>query len=146
MGVANGDRVACDGVCTAVSVRIGDEHFFIDLFAIPLGGYEILLGCHWLCTLGPDLCDLDRLSMSFWRDDRCVHWVGLDTTAGTHARAATSDDLLPLLLSEFHDIFAEPQGLPPPHASDHRIHLLPATPPVAVRPYRYPQLLKDEIE
>ena len=29
---------------------------------------------------------------------------------------------------------------------DHRIHLLPGTSPVAVRPYRYPQLLKDEIE
>jgi hypothetical protein len=26
------------------------------------------------------------------------------------------------------------------------IHLLPGTAPVAVRPYRYPQLLKDEVE
>ena len=29
---------------------------------------------------------------------------------------------------------------------DHHIHLVPGSPPVAVRPYRYPQLLKDEIE
>lgn len=29
---------------------------------------------------------------------------------------------------------------------DHHIHLLPGTTPVIVRPYRYPQLLKDEIE
>jgi hypothetical protein len=29
---------------------------------------------------------------------------------------------------------------------DHHIHLLPSTPPVTVRPYWYPQLLKDEIE
>src|SRR6185312_12436071 len=29
---------------------------------------------------------------------------------------------------------------------DHCIHLLPGTSPVAVRPYRYAQLLKDEIE
>ena len=29
---------------------------------------------------------------------------------------------------------------------DHRIHLLPGTVPVAVRPYRYPQLQKDELE
>jgi hypothetical protein len=27
---------------------------------------------------------------------------------------------------------------------DHRIHLTPGSPPVAVQPYRYPQLLKDE--
>lgn len=29
---------------------------------------------------------------------------------------------------------------------DHRIHLLPGTAPVAVRPYLYPQLQKDELE
>uniref|UniRef100_A0A0A9C2E5 Uncharacterized protein n=1 Tax=Arundo donax TaxID=35708 RepID=A0A0A9C2E5_ARUDO len=43
-------------------------------------------------------------------------------------------------------MFEEPCGLPPPRRQDHRIHLLPGTAPVAVRPYRYPQLLKDEIE
>jgi hypothetical protein len=51
-----------------------------------------------------------------------------------------------LLLEEFVDVFISPTGLPPPRACDHRIHLLPDTKPVAVRPYRYPQLLKDEIE
>jgi hypothetical protein len=53
---------------------------------------------------------------------------------------------LQLLLSEFADVFTEPTGLPPPRPFDHRIHLLPSTPPIAARPYRYPQLLKDEIE
>jgi hypothetical protein len=53
---------------------------------------------------------------------------------------------MPLLLAEFEDLFAAPRGLPSARAMDHRIHLLPDTPPVAVRPYRYPQLLKDEIE
>jgi len=33
-----------------------------------------------------------------------------------------------------------------PAPYDHRIHLLPGTAPVAVRPYRYPQLQKDELE
>ena len=51
-----------------------------------------------------------------------------------------------ILLQEYDDIFAEPRGLPPPRHQDHQIHLLPGTPPIAVRPYRYPQLLKDEIE
>ena len=50
------------------------------------------------------------------------------------------------LLQSYQDIFEEPRGLPPPRRHDHKIHLLPSTPPVAVRPYRYPQLLKDEIE
>ena len=47
-----------------------------------------------------------------------------------------------VLLSDFADIFSEPRGLPPQRWHDHRIHLLPDTMPVAVRPYRYPQLLK----
>ena len=60
--------------------------------------------------------------------------------------ARTTVDLLERLLQEFSDLFAEPMGLPPQRHLDHRIHLTPDTAPVAVRPYRYPQLLKDEIE
>jgi hypothetical protein len=51
-----------------------------------------------------------------------------------------------VLLDSFADIFTTPCGLPPPRCHDHRIRLLPGTTPVAVRPYRYPQLLKDEVE
>ena len=66
---------------------------------------------------------------------------------GLAARAiADPRTVLEELLQSYHDIFEEPRGLPPPRRHDHKIHLLPNTPPVAVRPYRYPQLLKDEIE
>jgi hypothetical protein len=52
-----------------------------------------------------------------------------------------------LLLEEFGDLFATPIDLPPRRSFDHRIDLLPHTPlVVAVRLYRYTQLLKDEIE
>jgi hypothetical protein len=57
-----------------------------------------------------------------------------------------STDLMPLLLQEFEDVFVTPTGLPPPRQFNHRIHLLPDTPPIAVCPYRYPQLVKDELE
>lgn len=43
-------------------------------------------------------------------------------------------------------MFEEPTGLPLTRECDHRIHLLPNTAPVAVCPYRYPQLQKDELE
>jgi hypothetical protein len=55
-------------------------------------------------------------------------------------------DLMALLLQEFDDIFATPTRLSPPHRLNHRIHLLLETAPVAVRPYRYPRLVKDELE
>jgi hypothetical protein len=54
--------------------------------------------------------------------------------------------LLDTLLKSFSDLFDEPQGLPLVHRHDHRIRLLSGMAPVAIRPYRYPQLLKDEIE
>jgi hypothetical protein len=60
--------------------------------------------------------------------------------------ASQQDDLMTSLLQAYVDIFATPSGLPPQRRHDHRIHLLPGTAPVAVRPYRYPQLLKDEVE
>jgi hypothetical protein len=45
------------------------------------------------------------------------------------------------------DIFYQSRGLPPQRQHDHMmIHLLPGTTLVALRPYRYPQLLKDEVE
>ena len=50
------------------------------------------------------------------------------------------------LLREFEHIFEEPQGLPSARDCEHRIHLLPGTAPVTVRPYRYPARQKDELE
>ena len=59
---------------------------------------------------------------------------------------ANPRDVLDSLLAQYADVFAMPRGLPPQHRHDHRVHLLPGTAPIAVRPYRYPQLLKDELE
>jgi hypothetical protein len=58
---------------------------------------------------------------------------------------AITRDLLTTLLDSFADIFEEPRGLPP-RRHDHRITVLSGTTLIAVKPYRYPQLLKDEIE
>ncbi|WVZ84056.1 hypothetical protein U9M48_031132 [Paspalum notatum var. saurae] len=40
----------------------------------------------------------------------------------------------------------KPRGLPPLRHYDHHIHLLLETKPVAVHPYHYPTLHKDELE
>lgn len=84
--------------------------------------------------------------MEFWRLGRKVRWVGLGAPHTQCAALSEPRELLQALLQSYADIFAEPRGLPPPRRHDHHIRLLPGTPPVAVRPYRYPQLLKDEIE
>ena len=151
--VANGDRVSCASLARDIDIRIVDEHFSINCYTIPLDCYDMVLGVRWLRTLGPILWDFDDMCLAFWRRDRRVLWHGLDSSwtalaaaSRLHGVRAAEPDLLALLLDDYNDLFAEPTGLPPPRHCDHRIHLVPGTPPVSVRPYRYPQLQKDELE
>lgn len=38
-------------------ISIAKEDFVIDLYEIPLGRYDVVLGTQWLATLGPILWD-----------------------------------------------------------------------------------------
>jgi hypothetical protein len=144
--VANDERVTSGRVCHATYMDIGSEHFITNLYILPLDVLDIVLGVQWLRTLGPILWDFDNLTMSFWRDGHRVWWTGLGGLAPRCNALLTPRGLMEALLESFTDIFTESSGLPPSRWHDHRIHLLPGTTPVAVRPYRYPQLLKDKIE
>lgn len=146
MFVANGDRVPSSGVCPNLAINIHEKAFSVDLYVISLDGYDAILGYDWMRTLGPILWDLSMLSMFFWRHDHVVYWQGITEEAMPRLSIARVDNPLTALLAAFEDLFAMSSGLPLPWPFDHRIHLLPNTPPVAVRPYRYAQLLKDEIE
>jgi hypothetical protein len=120
-------------------VFINNEEFVLDFFVIPLVGYEMVLGVHWLRTLGPILWDFGRAQMSYWRDDHRVVWQGVPTRRTTPTvQAAVTKDLMEALLDEFADVFSIPMGLPPPRRHNHRIHLLPDTTPIIVPPYSYP--------
>ncbi|PRQ41877.1 putative nucleotidyltransferase, Ribonuclease H [Rosa chinensis] len=50
------------------------------------------------------------------------------------------------LIDNFATLFENPMGLPPPRLHDHRIELVPGAAPVSVRPYRFPQFQKNEVE
>lgn len=114
--VANGDRVPCPGVYRAVQFTIDGEPFTTDFFALPLAGYDVVLGTDWLAALGPILWDFSTLTMSFWHGDHRVSWSGVAGTPGPSLRACSSTDLLPALLEEFTPVFAEPSGMPPPRS------------------------------
>ncbi|GJU82174.1 retrotransposon-related protein [Tanacetum coccineum] len=53
---------------------------------------------------------------------------------------------LPNILTSFMSLFCSLPQLPPHRDTDHRIHLIPSTNPINVRPYRYPHYQKDVIE
>jgi hypothetical protein len=118
----------------------------LDLCVIPLAGYEMVLGVHWLRTLGPILWDFTHARMSCWPDDHRVVWQGVPARgASTTAFTVATTDLMATLLRDFDNVFATSTGLPS-RCHTHRIHLQPGTTLVAVHPYWYPQLVKDELE
>jgi hypothetical protein len=145
--VANGDGVPCQGVTHNVPLSIDTEAFSISCFGITLGSFDLILGYDFLRALGPILWDFARHRMTFTHGDHCVTWLGVGAAVDTEpaVRAALTLAGRPLL-DQFGSIFEEPRGLPPARPYDHRIHLLPGMASVAVRPYRYPHLQKDELE
>jgi hypothetical protein len=50
--VANGERILCPGVIRQAPIIIAAERFLVDLFVMPLAGYDLVLGTQWLVTLG----------------------------------------------------------------------------------------------
>jgi hypothetical protein len=133
-----------------VPIVIGGAIFAVTCVGIDLGGFDFILGVDFLRTLGPILWDLDAMMVSFLHQGTRVQWQGVHPAAPQpHAAVTTAtaqQPMLDVLLEQQGAIFSEPTGLPPPWPYDHRIHLLPGTEPVAVWPYRYPQLQKDELE
>lgn len=143
--VANGDRLACEGIARDVPLRIGTVDITITCVGLDLVGFDFIIGFDFLRTLGPILWDCKALTLAFWREGRRITWQGVGGAAAMSSQqqvaAVTTDPGLPLLdnlLQQHGAIFDEPQGLPPARPYDHRIHLLPGTAPVAVQPYCYP--------
>jgi len=97
--------------------------------------------------LGPILWDFGAHTLTFRRQGRqiCWHRVAGPAPSGLFAASANAA-LLDALLHAFDAVFAEPCALPPPRSRGHSIVLLPGSQPVAVWPYRYPALHKDELE
>lgn len=56
------------------------------------------------------------------------------------------DSDLRSLREDYDDIFIEPNHLPPPCPTNHRIPLPKGTNPINVRPYKYAHIQKNEIE
>jgi hypothetical protein len=65
VAATNGERIASPGKTTAQTMFIGGEAFHIDLYALPLGEYDMVMGIQWLATLGLVLWDFAKHTMAF---------------------------------------------------------------------------------
>lgn len=102
----------------------------------------------------PRLISLQSLAMLASQPDTHEFYEVIPMDSGLHTASTTANDDFPAdippvvreVLEKFTPVFEVPTGMPPRREFDHRIHLLPHSKPVNVRPYRYPYFQKNEIE
>jgi hypothetical protein len=140
--MANGDHITSPDYCHDLCVVIGGEPFDNDCYGLALGSFDMVLRVHWLESLGPILWDFGRRTLAFVRNGHRVLWF----TMATPSLLAAFADIMFELLAHFVPLFEEPSGLPSTRQRCHQIRLLPGTPPVTVRPYRYAHTQKAELE
>lgn len=80
MVVTNDDKVSCSGIARGADLHIGTEPFIVPRYAIPLGGYDVVLGVVFLRTMGPILWDVDDLCLAFWRTGRRIQWRSMGSS------------------------------------------------------------------
>jgi hypothetical protein len=63
--VANGGSMKCGARCENVQLQIGHYHLKSHMYAIAMGGCDIVLGVEWLHTLGPIIMEFKESTMRF---------------------------------------------------------------------------------
>ncbi|CAN6454910.1 unnamed protein product [Victoria cruziana] len=170
--VGDGSKLQSYSMCPDVNLEIQGSSFIVDLYVLPIGGIDVVLGIQWLRTLGEVSWDFSKMTMSFKRpqggemslaamkgpkiakgairslqtnQEKAV-WLLTNELIQEDTKKETIPQEVSNLLDDFPKVFEEPKGLPPSRSYDHKIELVPQATSVSVRPYRYAQCQKDEIE
>jgi hypothetical protein len=174
--LANGQLVTCDEMVSQLEWHCQGNKFHTDLRLLDLGAYDGVLGMDWLDSFSPMNCDWRGKAISFDYQGNWITLQGVLPVAVPSLEQVSVNDLLNLqatndiwalavlettpsssadheiqpdvakLLTEFADVFAEPQGLPPHRQYDHALTLEAGAQPPNIKPYRYSPAQKDEIE
>ncbi|KAL4591834.1 hypothetical protein LXL04_004807 [Taraxacum kok-saghyz] len=174
VALGTGVRVQGKGICKQVKLQLQGIEIVEDFLPLNLGNSDIILGIQWLAKLGPVTTNWRTQSMQFQMDGKtsvlqgdssleCCQ-VSLKTMMKTlknqkggyyvqvnqvdgegELTAGPTPEFLTDLIQDFQDVFNMPEGLPPTRGREHLIRLNEGTNPVNVRPYRYPQIQKEEI-
>ncbi|XP_042499867.1 uncharacterized protein LOC122078063 [Macadamia integrifolia] len=158
--IASGDKIASPGVCKDVTLVVQGVQIKVDFYLLALGGYEVVLGTNWLCSLGPITWDFSNLVMKHKVAGEVVVLKGMTTGRDKMVENPTREtrkskqglllqlcstisltwheekkmvvEPLQQILISYGDVFAEPQGLPPVRGHDHRIPLKANSQPICV--------------
>jgi hypothetical protein len=174
--IADGGELLCDRELVGCQWWCQGATFSSHFKVLPLGGYDVIIGMDWLQAHNPMGLDWVGKRMAFWDNGKLVLLTGVrsDTASckevdpkvlanmlqqamvanmvqvqcqtAEETQSATLPEEIAAVLTEFDQVFAEPDGLPPPRQFDHAIPLVAGAKPVNLRPYRYSPAQKDEIE
>jgi hypothetical protein len=71
--IANGQIISSPGKNQNLTLKMQGNLYKMDLYILPLAGYDVVLGIQWLRVLGPILWDFDHLTMEFqYGSKKCV--------------------------------------------------------------------------
>jgi len=146
--VGNGDQVHSPGRLAEVRGMVGGDYFWFDSHSLPMGSLDMVIGVSWMSQLGDISWNFSEQTFAFRVADKRIMWCGVNRPGPASYRSISTKagQLLPELLQEFQSLFVEPHGTPPSREIEHKIRLKQGTEAVAVRPYRYAHLQKDELE
>jgi len=92
--IADGGTMKCEGRCENVKLQMGDYQLKTHMFAIHMGGCDIVLGAEWLRTLGPITMDFQELYMSFKQNNSTHTLRGLQAGAPSVINSHRMEKLL----------------------------------------------------
>lgn len=174
--VANGEEIQCTEEIPKCAWSAQGLDFTTTMKILPLSNYDAILGMDWLIQHSPMTVDWENKELhiqhgtstarlqglssrvsscqsissmqwqGFLRRGSIARVISLCVVSVTPEGKAMIPDTVQPLLSQFANVFAEPEGLPPRRACDHAIPLIPGARPVNARLYRHSPKLKDEIE
>lgn len=169
-----GEGVKGQGVCKGVCVWMQGIEISEDFLPLKLSNSDVILGIQWLQTLGTMQVNWCTQTMKFELGSEQVKLKGDETLGRTlvslksmlktlkqkgqgvlvelgqaELKKDGKQDCPATILKvtqDFVEVFQDPQGLPPIRGNEHKIELKNGVEPINVRPYRYPQFQKNEIE
>ena len=75
--VASGDKLTSKGICARIAIKLGMFLTHAIFYILPLEGYDVVMGTHWLRTLREILWDFSKLILKFNGARKEVTLIGL---------------------------------------------------------------------
>ncbi|GJX58361.1 retrotransposon-related protein [Tanacetum coccineum] len=146
VSVANGQDIVSSYECKPFNWSIQGQDYSCDAMLLPLGGCEMVLGVQWLATLGDIKWNFKNLTMEFELFGKRILLRGTRQTTLQWMQGKNVQTRSKNKEAELYSLMLVPTELPPQRTHDHKIPLVPNTPPINIRPYRHPPSQKDAIE